>query len=179
MRRAAAGLVVGRFALTFRRFALTLGGYALTAASCGGEPTPAPDPGVDASETLPISVPAPEVENGFLIVSPERVREWQTGSDPFVLIDARDPVQFSREHLPDAINVPYVDIRPGARLPDRDDRIVVYCSDAECPISQYAYEALTRLGYTEVYDMREGLQGWKDEGYPTVIEDDATDESAP
>jgi rhodanese-related sulfurtransferase len=88
---------------------------------------------------------------------------------PFVLLDARDSVQFAQEHLPGAINISYVDIRPGARLPPRDARIVIYCSDKNCPISQYAYDALTRLGYGEVYDMREGLQGWKESGYPTEI----------
>ena len=48
----------------------------------------------------------------------------------------------------------------------------MYCSDAECPISQYAYRNLTRLGYNDVLDMRAGLQGWKAEGYPTVIGDE-------
>lgn len=120
-------------------------------------------------EEVPPSIPAPAVEAGILIATPERVREWQQESVPFVLVDARDSVQFAQEHIPGAVNISYVDIRPGAKLPARDARIVVYCSDSECPISQYAYDALTRLGYGEVYDMREGLQGWKESGYPTEI----------
>lgn len=120
-------------------------------------------------ESLPASVPAPEVEAGILMVTPERVRGWQEEGEPFVLIDARDAVQFGQEHLPGAVNIPYVDIRPGARLPQRNARIVVYCSDLDCPISQYAYQSLESLGYSEVYDMRAGLQGWKAAGYPTEI----------
>ncbi len=120
-------------------------------------------------ETLPASVPAPEVEAGILIVTPERVHGWQEDGAPFVLIDARDAVQFGQEHLPGAVNIPYVDIRPGAKLPPRGARIVVYCSDHDCPISQYAYQSLESLGYSEVYDMRAGLQGWKAAGYPTEI----------
>ncbi|MGH7572229.1 MAG: rhodanese-like domain-containing protein [Gemmatimonadota bacterium] len=139
--------------------------------SCGAADEPGEsDAGETAlAEDLPPSVRAPTVEAGMLIATPERVREWQQDSVPFVLVDARDSVQFAQEHIPGAINISYVDIRPGARLPARDARIVLYCSDSDCPISQYAYDALTRLGYAEVYDMREGLQGWKESGYPTQI----------
>ena len=138
----------------------------------GGGADSEPDGGAPEAavvEDLPPSIPAPEMEAGILIATPERVREWQLDSVPFVLVDARDSVQYAQEHIPGAIQISYVDIRPGARLPPRDARIVVYCSDSECPISQYAHDALTQLGYGEVYDMRVGLQGWKQAGYPTEI----------
>jgi rhodanese-related sulfurtransferase len=50
----------------------------------------------------------------------------------------------------------------------------VYCSSETCPISQYAYEALDKLGYEEIYDMRAGLQGWKEAGLPTAFGSDST-----
>lgn len=147
-------------------------------AACGGDGAPA---GGDAArietDTVPPSVQAPRMEGGLLIVSPEQVRQWQDEGREFVLMDARDTVQYAREHLPGAINVPYVEIRTGGRLPTRDQRIVVYCSSETCPISQYAYEALVRLGYREIYDMRAGLEGWKDAGYPTVHGGDPPPES--
>ncbi len=126
----------------------------------------APAPGADS---VPASVRAPTMENGMLIVTPEDVRTWQQAGEEFVLIDARDRVQYSREHLPGAINVPYVDILPGADLPERRARVVVYCSDEDCPISGYAYKALEKLGYDQLYDMKAGLQGWKRVGYPTSV----------
>lgn len=136
---------------------------------CGGEGAPGgDDPARLTVDTLPASVRAPTMEDGLLIVSPEQVRLWRDEGTEFVLMDARDTVQYAREHVPGAINVPYVEIRAGGRLPTRDQRIVVYCSSETCPISQYAYEALQNLGYREVYDMRAGLQGWKEAGYPTV-----------
>lgn len=157
--------------------ALTLG---LTACGGDGGGAPAPRDAGDAAEagpdTLPESVPAPTVEDGYLIVTPEQVRAWQTDEEAFVLVDARDPVQYRQEHLPGAINVPYVDIRAGGALPDRGARVVVYCSDADCPISQYAYDALQRLGFSDLYDMKAGLQGWKSAGYPTVIGEEPADD---
>lgn len=142
----------------------------VAAIACGNAEAPAESGRSDADagvDTLPLSVPAPEVRDGLLIVSPERVREWQDAGEDFALVDARDAVQYAREHIPGAINVPYVEIRAGGLLPPRDQRIVVYCSSETCPISQYAYEALDQLGYEEIYDMRAGLQGWKDAGLPT------------
>ena len=87
------------------------------ALGCGAEPGPdggaaSEDSGV---ENLPPSIPAPEVEAGILIATPERVREWQQDSVPFILIDARDSVQFAQEHIPGAVQISYVDIRPGTR----------------------------------------------------------------
>jgi len=124
---------------------------------------------VALADSVPAAVPAPRVEDGVLIIDPDEVRSWQEEGRDFVFVDARDEIQYSREHLPGAINIPYVDIRPGANLPPRDATIVVYCSDADCPISQYAWRGLSGLGYDNVLDMRAGIQGWKAAGYPTVI----------
>lgn len=145
----------------------------LAMAACGNSAAEGDSAADAALDTVPLSVRAPEIQDGLLIVSPERVREWQESGVEFVLIDARDAVQYGREHIPGAINLSYVDIRAGGLLPPRDQRIVVYCSSVTCPISQYAYEALDRLGYKEIYDMRAGLEGWKDAGLPTVFGDDS------
>lgn len=150
-------------------------GLVVSLLACGGEAEQgsssddAAGAVAEGPDTLPESVRAPRVEGGYLIVEPEQVVEWREEGEPFVLVDARDPVQYRQEHIPGAINVPYVDIRAGADLPPRDARVVVYCSDPSCPISQYAYDGLQRLGYSELYDMRAGLQGWKADGLPTEI----------
>ena len=147
-------------------------GVLAMATACGNSDVPAGETGTEAkmgADTLPLSIPAPEIQDGLLIVSPESVHDWQQSGEEFALIDARDSVQYAREHIPGAVNVPYVEIRAGGLLPPRDLRIVVYCSSETCPISQYAYQALDQLGYEEIYDMRAGLQGWKDAGFPTVI----------
>ena len=147
----------------------------VVAVGCGGAEAPEEAATEVGPDTLPASIPAMEMEEGIVIVTPDRVREWQDAGEPLVIMDARDAVQYGREHIEEAVNIPYVDIRAGANLPALDSRIVVYCSDKDCPISQYAYEALRTLGYTNLYDMREGIQGWKDAGYPTVIGEAAPD----
>jgi rhodanese-related sulfurtransferase len=146
--------------------------------ACGGSEAGGESGDVAEVDTLPLAVTAPEVQDGLLIVSPQQVWEWQGTDTEFVLVDARDAIQYAREHIPGAINVPYVEIRAGGLLPPRDQRIVVYCSSETCPISQYAYEALDQLGYEEIYDMRAGLLGWKDAGFPTVLGADSTSASS-
>ena len=147
---------------------------AAIALACGGSGAEGESNQAAEADTLPLAVPAPEVQDGLLIVSPEQVWEWQESDTEFVLVDARDTIQYAREHIPGAINLPYIEIRAGGVLPPREQRIVVYCSSETCPISQYAYEALDQLGYEEIYDMRAGLQGWKDAGFPTVLGADST-----
>ena len=51
-------------------------------------------------------------------------------------------------------------------LPDRDARIVVYCSDGPCPNSRIAAARLTALGYTDVRDYHEGKAEWREAGLP-------------
>ena len=147
----------------------------IVALGCGGNEAPEQAATEVGPDTLPASIPALEMEAGFVIVTPEQVHDWQEAGEPVVIMDARDGVQYAREHIPGAVNVPYVDIRAGANLPGLDSRIAIYCSDKDCPISQYAYEGLRGLGYTNLYDMRAGIQGWKDAGYPTVIGEAAPD----
>ena len=57
-------------------------------ASCGGTEAEGESAAEATVDTLPLSVPAPQVEDGLLIVSPESVREWQESGTEFVLVDA-------------------------------------------------------------------------------------------
>lgn len=47
----------------------------------------------------------------------------------------------------------------------KDRRIVTYCN-ADCPSGAVLLYDLKRLGYADVRDMEEGLQGWQAKGYP-------------
>ncbi len=49
---------------------------------------------------------------------------------------------------------------------DTDDEIIVYCSDAACVGSRFAYKALVNAGYTNVRRYAGGLSDWQDAGYP-------------
>ncbi|HEX6929001.1 MAG TPA: rhodanese-like domain-containing protein [Gammaproteobacteria bacterium] len=82
----------------------------------------------------------------------------------FVLIDALPEDDFEHLHLPFAINVPLNDERFEDRIreavPEPEYDIVVYCSNAECPVSREAARRIESLGYVSVYQYRDGKEGW-------------------
>jgi rhodanese-related sulfurtransferase len=49
---------------------------------------------------------------------------------------------------------------------DRDDEIVVYCSNPLCYYSIQAYHLLRSKGFTKVRRYAGGLLDWQDAGYP-------------
>lgn len=91
----------------------------------------------------------------------ERMLERDRG---FVLIEALPEDEYARGHLPFAINVPLEDehfedrIREAVPEPERD--IVVYCSNAECPVSREAARRIEELGYVSVYEYLDGKEDW-------------------
>ena len=65
-------------------------------------------------------------------------------------------------------HVPYDQIAQQiVRLPaERNAKIVLYCRTGH--MSRIAAETLVRLGYTNVWDLVGGFEGWKGAGYPLV-----------
>ena len=88
---------------------------------------------------------------------------------------ARKDFAFVNVHVPyegeiaetDA-HVPYDQVAQQiTRLPaDRNAKIVLYCRTGH--MSRIAAETLVRLGYTDVWDLVGGFEGWKRAGFPLV-----------
>ncbi|MFZ5524002.1 MAG: rhodanese-like domain-containing protein [Pseudomonadota bacterium] len=101
------------------------------------------------------------------------------GSRP-VLLDVREPAEFSMLHIPGSINVPrgvleqscewdYDETMP--LLADgRDLEIVVVCRSGKR--SALAADVLLSMGYTNVVSLKTGVRGWNDYEQPLV---DGTD----
>jgi rhodanese-related sulfurtransferase len=89
------------------------------------------------------------------------------GSSNLVVVDARFPEAYAREHLPGAINLPArgLDATTTADL-SREALYVVYCWDASCRASTKVAHRLEALGFT-VKELHGGLATWRKQGYPT------------
>lgn len=88
------------------------------------------------------------------------------GNPDFIILDVRTPGEFPRERLAGAVNL---DFRaPGfpAALDglDRNRTYLVYCQAGVR--SGSALRAMSERGFRRVYNMREGIAGWKARGYP-------------
>ena len=84
-----------------------------------------------------------------------------------VVVDARYPEAYAREHLPTAINLPPRDLNETttAHL-DREALYVVYCWNASCHASTKTANRLEALGF-KVKELHGGLETWRKQGFPT------------
>ena len=82
-------------------------------------------------------------------------------SDMLLVVDVRTPKEFAAKHVSNAKLVPFeeLDKRYRTDVPDTREKIVVYCSSGER--SRLACDLLGRAGYTNLYNVRDGLQAWR------------------
>jgi molybdopterin/thiamine biosynthesis adenylyltransferase/rhodanese-related sulfurtransferase len=81
------------------------------------------------------------------------------------LLDVRETDEWDAGHLPGATHIPrgYLESRVDGAIPDRDQRVVVYCASGTR--SALAAKTLSDLGYGDVASMTGGITLWKDRGY--------------
>lgn len=83
------------------------------------------------------------------------------------IIEVLNQEAYKKEHIKGAINIPLKTIVTEARKRfDKDQEIVVYCSDHAFTASPTAAKKLEKSGFTDVYDFEGGKKEWKKAGYP-------------
>jgi molybdopterin/thiamine biosynthesis adenylyltransferase len=97
-------------------------------------------------------------------VDPAEVRDQV--SNGAVVVDVREPEEWSAGHVPGAIHVPksYLESRIEAAVPDRSAHVVLYCASGNRS-AWAARTLLDDLGYEHVESMTGGFTLWKDRGY--------------
>ena len=92
----------------------------------------------------------------------QRIFEGGHGaSETVVVVDVRTPREHAAKRVPGARLVPFeeLDARYRSEIPDTADKVLVYCAGGDR--SRLACDFLARQGYTNIYNVREGLQGWR------------------
>lgn len=84
----------------------------------------------------------------------------------FVMINVHIPYEGELPHTD--IFIPYNQIKDNLdKLPaDKTAKIVLYCRSAR--MSTIAAETLVKLGYTNVWNLNEGMIEWKQKGFPLL-----------
>ncbi|HYD19104.1 MAG TPA: rhodanese-like domain-containing protein [Patescibacteria group bacterium] len=111
------------------------------------------------------------------ITQQELKRLIDSGED-LAILEALPKSEYAQGHLPGAVSMPLEKIAEEAprALPDKSQKIVTYCSSADCAASTKAAEILESMGYTNVSDFVEGKAGWKLAGLPLQGEKNIYDE---
>jgi rhodanese-related sulfurtransferase len=87
-------------------------------------------------------------------------REGMDNEGRVLVLDVRTPKEYAVRRIPGARLVPFeeLDHRYREEIPDTTEKIFVYCMGGER--SRSACDFLGRRGYTNLYNIREGLRGW-------------------
>ena len=83
----------------------------------------------------------------------------------FTLIDVRAAEDYSREHIPGALNLPEGRWRSLAGLA-KNKMNVIYCYSQHCHLGSRAAFQFAGAGY-QVMEMEGGFKSWKESAFPT------------
>ena len=87
-----------------------------------------------------------------------------------IVVDARSPEAFKKEHIPSAINIPHrMMSEETTQQLDKSKLYVTYCDGIGCNASTKGALNLSRLGF-KVKELLGGLDWWKRDGYATEAE---------
>jgi rhodanese-related sulfurtransferase len=86
-----------------------------------------------------------------------------------VFIDVRNPRLFAKGHV---VGAHHLDLKNGfseeavAKLVERDEPLVIYCSGVKCSRSYRAAARAVSWGFSQVHYFRGGIVDWRNAGYP-------------
>jgi rhodanese-related sulfurtransferase len=85
-----------------------------------------------------------------------------------ILVDVRDPTEFAEGHIEGARNIPLakLDERAGELETHKNLPIIVNCQSGTRSLA--AGKKLTKLGFTQIHEMKGGMFAWKDQNLPVT-----------
>jgi molybdopterin/thiamine biosynthesis adenylyltransferase/rhodanese-related sulfurtransferase len=109
---------------------------------------------------------APEAAASLPEISVHELKARMAGSEPFVLVDVREPDEHAICRLPDAVLIPLGQLAERLHELDRDADIVVHCKAGGR--SAKAIELLISRGFGNVCHVAGGINAWSREIDPDV-----------
>ncbi len=104
------------------------------------------------------------------ITSDEAKQMIDTGE--YILLDVRTQEEYDEKHIPNCIHIPIDknDVMPfkaevEKQILDKSAKIIIYCKSGFR--SEIAAKAMSTLGYEQLYNMTDGIDGWKYEVEPS------------
>ncbi len=97
-------------------------------------------------------------------ISSEELKQKLDRQENFRLVMALAEWAYEAKHIPGSIH--FATMKEAIQSLNKDDEIVVYCSDESCIASTALGQLLERNGYSHVLHYAGGLQDWEQAGYP-------------
>jgi len=99
-------------------------------------------------------------------VNVERAMELTEARADLVILDVRSPAEFDEGHIEGAVNIPVDSLEGRLGELDKGDELLVYCRIGNR--SRRATGILRENGFSKIFHMVGGIEGWRGAGYPTV-----------
>ncbi len=103
-------------------------------------------------------------------ISAEEAKQMIDTGD-YIVLDVRTQEEYDEKHIPNSVHIPIdkANVLPFKeevvkKLTDKEAKIIVYCKSGFR--SDIAAKAMCTLGYKAVYNMTDGIDGWKYEIEP-------------
>lgn len=98
-------------------------------------------------------------------IDPADLHEALNNNQAIVVVDARKPAGYQKEHIPGAINLPHAQMNTETTKDwDRSKLYVTYCDGIGCNASTRGALNLSKLGF-KVKELIGGIEWWKLDGY--------------
>ena len=97
-------------------------------------------------------------------ISHEELKQKLDRQEDFCLVMALPEWAYQMKHIPGSMH--FATMREALQSLNKEDEIVVYCSDESCIASKAFGQLLERQGYTHVLHYAGGLADWEQAGYP-------------
>jgi rhodanese-related sulfurtransferase len=98
-------------------------------------------------------------------IKKEELRKLLDEKRDFLLFDVRQYAGYLSKHIKGAKSLPTDEIDKEVNKLDKSKLIVVYCGGYTCPLSGYAAEKLSRLGF-RVKAYEGGIAEWSEASLP-------------
>jgi rhodanese-related sulfurtransferase len=106
----------------------------------------------------------------YKIITADELIQMKKDNKELVIIDSRSGDWFDGVMIEGATQLGAADTNAEtlAKLaPKKDQAIVFYCQNLDCPASAKAAHKAAELGYTNLFKYPEGIEAWKKLGLPT------------
>jgi cytochrome c oxidase cbb3-type subunit 3/ubiquinol-cytochrome c reductase cytochrome c subunit len=124
-----------------------------------------PKPGALKNVVIHPKGPQPAFDEGADFVKVDIVKRELDRGATMIILDARAPGDYALMHVAGAVSVPFYTANDDAKEIPKDRWILTYCA---CPhaASVKLRDALRAAGYPRVSVLDEGINVWRDRGYP-------------
>ena len=100
-------------------------------------------------------------------ITKKKIEELQQQNNSVKLIDIRTPEEYEKMHVPGAVNIPADSLAGNSSKFTASDTIVCICNKGQ-ERSQNAAEAISAMGFVNVFYLKDGTFGWLTEESGTI-----------